>query len=143
MIKFRTIIELRSERNRLNNKKEMLAEEIKLDFEEVKESLKPMNMIKDLFTPDKHAENGQPISPVMANLGSTVFDLLFSRLMFNKSSYIKKLISSYLIHATGPSVLQKYGPTVVNMVKGLFNKFKNRHNSHPLHEQSTAGNWYD
>jgi hypothetical protein len=145
MHKFNTIAELRMERSRLYNKKENLEEEIKLDFDELKESLKPMNMIRDLFTPDKHSQNGQSqtMSPVVLSLGSTLLDLVISKLVFNKSSYIKKFLSSYLIHSSGPSVIQKYGPTVVNAIKGLYNNFVKKDKANSIYEQSTAGGWYD
>jgi hypothetical protein len=143
MHKFNTIAELRLERDRLYSKKELLEDEIRLDFDELKESLKPMNMIRDLFTSDKNSQEEKEMSPVVLSLGSTLLDLLISRFAFNKSSYVKRFISSYLIHATGPSVIQKYAPSVVGLVKGLINNFKQKNNSHPIYEQSTAGGYYE
>jgi len=139
MTKFQTLEEVRNERQKLYLKKEMLENEISKDFDDIKESLKPLNMIRDLFTPDNHAQNGKPISPVALNIGSSVLDLLVSKLLFNKSSYIKKIFSSYFIHAAGPSVLQKFAPAVIGVVKNLIENFKQKKDLNSVYEQSTAG----
>jgi hypothetical protein len=144
MIKFNSLAELRSERIRLYKKKELLEEEMKLDFEELKESLKPLNMIKDFFTRDRNShDDGQPVSPAVATVGSTLIDLLVSRFVFNKNSYIKKLISSYLIHTTGPAVIEKYAPTLVNKFKIWLGNMLAKNNSKPIYEQSTSHGWYE
>jgi hypothetical protein len=132
--------------------KETLEDEIKEDFEELKESLKPLNLIKDMFRSDKHQQSSQlssnnhspAVAPAVATyIGSALLDLVISKLMFNKNSYIKKVIASYLIYATGPSMIQRLWPAAVNKFKQLFNNVAHKENSHPGYERSTAGSMYN
>jgi len=141
MTKFQTIGEIRTAKINLYQKKEKLEREIKLDFEELKESFKPLNIIKDIFNPEKHAENGKEMSPVTLNLLSTVLDLVISKFAFGKTSYIKKFLSSYVIHSTGPAVIQKFGPTLFSNLKTLIGNFLDKKNHKPIYEQSTASTW--
>ena len=140
--KYQSIAEVRIERARLLTKKQRLEREIKEDFEDLKESFKPVNLVKDFFKSDNHAQNGQAISPVASNLVSTILDLVISKVLFNKNSYIKKFLSSYLIHTTGPSVIQKFGPTIFNSLKAFIGEFLHKKKSGPIYEQSTASTWH-
>jgi hypothetical protein len=140
--KYQSIAEVRTERSRLLSKKQRLEKEIKEDFDDLKESFKPVNLVKDFFKSDKHEQNGQAISPVASNLVSTVLDLVITKLLFNKNSYIKKFLSSYLIHTTGPTVIQKFGPTIVTSLKSLIGEFLHKKKSGPIYEQSTASTWH-
>ncbi len=142
MHKFKNIEELRLERERLYLKKEMLEDEIRDEFEILKESMKPFNMIKSLFNRDTHVQNGQSTNPVSSYIGSAVIDFLVSKLVLRKSSFIRKVLASSLIYATGPKIIEKFLPVASVKLKELLSNFFHNHKSHPTYEQSTAGNSY-
>ncbi|HMT27853.1 MAG TPA: hypothetical protein PKD91_01105 [Bacteroidia bacterium] len=142
MTKFKTLQELRLEKQKLHLKKELLEDEIKVDFEEFRESLKPVNMIKELFHRNDEPGKEKSISPLALSIGSAGLDLLIGKLILGKSSIIKKLLSSYVIRAVGPSLLTKAVPMVSGLIKELVEKFSNKNHTSQHFEQSTASEQY-
>ena len=142
MTKFKTLQELRLEKQKLYLKKELLEDEIKMDFDEFRESLKPVNMIKELFHRNEEPGEEKNISPLALSIGSAGLDLLIGKLILGKSSIIKKLISSYVIRAVGPSLISKAAPVVSGLFKELYKKFSNNNHIPQHFERSTASEQY-
>ncbi|MBL0341369.1 MAG: hypothetical protein IPP71_10755 [Bacteroidetes bacterium] len=142
MTKFKTLQELRLERQKLYLKKELLEDEIKMDFEEFRESLRPINMIKELFHPNEESGQEKSISPLALSIGSAGLDLIIGKLVLGKSSLVKKLLSSYVIRAVGPSLITKAAPLVSGLFKELYEKFSNKNHNHQPFERSTASEQY-
>lgn len=124
MTKFQNLQELRLERQKLYLKKVFLEEEIHEDYLELRESLKPKNLIKGLIMPN-HSEhkNGSEISPTTLNIGSTLLDMLVSKVVFKNSSFIKKIATSYIIRSAGPAILEKIAPTLLSKIKNIYSKY--------------------
>jgi hypothetical protein len=142
MSNFQTIHDLRSERQRLHLKKELLEGEIKQDFDALKESLKPINLLKELVQPESHKLNGTEMSPVALNLLGTVLDFTISKVFLRKSSFMKKMVSSYLVHSAGPSIIQNAAPGVIILIKNIFATFRSKRPHNVIYDQSTEGNKY-
>ncbi len=143
MNKFLTIGELRLEKQKLYLKKEFLEEEIEQDFVEFRESLNPFNIIKSIFhSEEKSNENSNSISPIAITAGSTLLELIVSKLFFKKSSFLKSIVSSSLIRAVGPTILSKAVPAISSLIQDFFEKRSKKNKSYNLQEQSTASDAY-
>lgn len=143
MKKIETLAQLRLERKKLYIRKELLEDEIKLDFEEFRESLRPVNMLKELLHREKDPNKvPQPVAPTVLNIGSTMLDLVLGKMFLRKSSLVKKLIASYVVRAVGPSLISKAAPVVSNLITKFQHQLsdKSRHNG--IYEQSTASDVY-
>lgn len=137
MNKFSTIQELRLEKQKLYLKKEFLEDEIQQDFVEFRESLNPINMIKGVFQNSQPGSNGSALPPLALSAGSTVLDLILTKLLFNKSSLIKKFVSSSIIRAVGPSLVTKAAPIITSLIHNLIARFSKK-NTNNMYERSTA-----
>jgi len=138
MNKFLTIQELRLEKQKLYLKKEFLEDEIQQDFEEFSASLNPVNMIKGIFQKMEPDSNGRVIPPLALNAGSTLLDLILTKVLFNKSSFIKKFVSSAIIRAVGPSLVSKAAPMITSLIHNLYVNFSKKNKNNRMYEQSTA-----
>ncbi len=138
MNKFSTIQELRLEKQKLYLKKEFLEDEIEQDFKEFRESLNPLNMIKGVFQKGESDDKDHVIPPLALSAGSTVLDLILTKLLFNKSSFIKKFVSSSIIRAVGPSLVTKAAPVISSLISNLIEKFSKKNKVNHNFEQSTS-----
>jgi hypothetical protein len=152
MNKYKTLDEVRAEKQRLNARKEILEEEIKLDFEDLKQSVMPVNIIKNAFKSDKGAstdsegisQNHKSLSPFAVSITGMALDLLVTRLFMKRSSLIKKLITSYLIRTGGPGLVEKAGPVIASRLGGFIDKFLHHRNvkTNGVYDRTTASDVY-
>ena len=132
MTKFQTLQELRLERQKLYLRKEFLEDEIHEDYLELRESLKPMNIIKGLIMPNRSEhKNGSEISPTTLNIGSTLLDMLVSKVVFKNASFIKKIATSYIIRSAGTAILEKIAPTLLSKIKSIYSKYIDKKEPEP------------
>ena len=133
MNKFTSIDELRSVKRRLYFKKDELEKEIKNNFSSIKESWTPAGIFHNL-TSSIHSHNGldhpskhETQKPgIVQGAAAAVIDLIVNDLFLRKSSYVKKLMMSYVIRMMGPTLLNNAGPLIKNLLHkaGLFQTTK-------------------
>jgi len=112
-----------------------LEERIKDDFAEIKNGLKPMNLLGSTFSSmlksERHGVLGESI-------GITV-DMLIKKLLFRKSSFITKGLVSYVAKNYANSMVTKNAENILGSVLAMLHKYKNRHHQNGHHfDESTA-----
>jgi hypothetical protein len=110
--------ELRAEKARLVLKRKSLEDAIKNDVKEIKENLNPFHFLKS-----KATENG-----IVDNLLGTslafCMDFLFTRMLFRKSSFIKKTVLSLLIQMAGSKIIAGKSEVILSVIKKFINKLR-------------------
>lgn len=112
-----------------------LEERIKADYAEIKNDLKPINLLgstlRSVLKSEKHGVVGDSI-------GFTV-DLLVKKLLFRNSNFITKGLLSYVARNYANSMVTKNAENILDGVQSMLSKIKNRksQNGHPF-DESTA-----
>lgn len=112
-----------------------MEERIKEDFAEIKNDLKPMNLIgstlRSMLKSEKHGVVG-------GSIGATV-DLIVKKLLFRKSSFITKGIVSYVAKNYANSMVTKNAESILGGMQSVLHKIKNkRHHNGNHFDESTA-----
>lgn len=133
--------QLRSERTRLFLKKEVLEEEMRENFRNLKESLKPLNLIKEYTHIGDTDYNAMKLPKQVGNIGSTILNLIVSGFLMKKAGFIKRIIASTMIQKIAPVLIQNSVP-IFNDINQLISKFKNKTSSKQHFDQTTAHDLY-
>ena len=135
--KISNLQELRNEKARLRNQKIYLEEAIKQDANEIKESLKPSNILKKKF--ESYTTQNGSLKNKLVGLGlGSGLEFLLLRVLMRKSSFIKKAIITLLVQYYGRNVVIKNSDTIIAMLKNLFSKLKGFNREHEVFDSSTA-----
>jgi hypothetical protein len=121
--KVSNIAELRAEQARLLMKKDSLEEEIKNDFEKVKQGLNPFHFLKTKTDEIKNGENGV-VNELLGTSLAFGLDFLMTRLIFRKSGFLKKVVLSLLVQMAGSKMLAGKSNEIVGVIKKFINKLK-------------------
>lgn len=121
--KVSNISELRAEQSRLRLKKDSLEDEIKNDFEKIKQGFNPLHFLKRKAEEIKHGENGvvNELSGTALALG---LDFLITRVLFRKSGFLKKILLSLLIQFAGSKMLAGNSGAILTVIKDFIDTLK-------------------
>jgi len=108
-----------------------LEEQIRDDVEELKESLKPVNLagrtLKNLMTSDRQTIFGESLSMTI--------DAFIKKLVLRKSGFLTRTIVAFMLKNYARNLVSKNSENIFEWIQSLFSKKKNSH----LHN----GQYYD
>jgi hypothetical protein len=139
--KITSLNQLRSERTRLFLKKEVLEEEMRENFSNLKESLKPLNLIKEYTHLGETDYTASKLPKQVGNVGGSILNLIVSGMLMKKSGFFKRIIASTLIQKLAPVLIQNSVP-IFNDLTQMISKFKNKSTSKQHFDQTTAHDLY-
>lgn len=119
------ITQLRVEYSRLQELRDQQEEDIRNDLKEIKNNLKPFNVVSNILFAKKRPAN------LLAN--SLVFgiSLLAGNIFFKKSANLTKSIAAYLVQNIASNFISSKSDSILERVKRLF-KFKKKNNPSQL-----------
>lgn len=117
-----TIEELKAERQRLYMRKAFLETEIKNSFEEIKEQLKPLQVItkgagKLLSSKD---------NSIVGNSVGFLTDVLVKKVILRNSGFLTRLIVPYLAKNVASNVAEENKPKIADWISDLIGRFAHR-----------------
>ncbi|MEP7168148.1 MAG: hypothetical protein ABI855_02135 [Bacteroidota bacterium] len=121
--KVSNINELRAEQTRLRLKKDFLEEEIKNDYEKIKQDFNPFHFLKMKTGQINNGENGM-VNELLGTSLAFGLDFLITRLIFRKSGFLKKAVLSLLIQIAGSKILAAKSGTILKVIKDFIDKLK-------------------
>jgi len=123
MKRIESIKELREERRLARMRVLQLEEQIKIDFEEIKDDLKPLKMagkaIKTMMVSEKDTVLG-------TSIGLTV-DALIKKLFLRKSGFLTKTIVAFILKNYTRNIVSKNSDSILDWVQSLFLNYKKKH----------------
>jgi hypothetical protein len=140
--KISNITELEAEKARLRAKKDALEEEIKNDFEKIKQSANPFHIFKKKTDEIKSGENGM-VNQLLGTSLAFGLDFLTTRLLFRRSGFLKKFVLSLLIQTAGSKVLAGKSNEIVAVIKNFIDKLKkDEREDERAYDRTTAADEY-
>ena len=133
--------QLRSERTRLFLKKEVLEEEMSDNFTNLKNSLNPLNLIKEYTHFGESDYTTTKLPKQVGNVGGSILNLIVSGVLMKKAGFFKRIIASTLIQKLAPALIQNSVP-IFNDITQMISKFKNKSTSKQHFDQTTAHDLY-
>ena len=133
--------QLRSERTRLFLKKEVLEEEMSDNFTNLKNSLKPLNLIKEYTHFGESDYTTTKLPKQVGNVGCSILNLIVSGVLMKKAGFFKRIIASTLIQKLAPALIQNSVP-IFNDITQMISKFKSKSTSKQHFDQTTAHDLY-
>jgi hypothetical protein len=117
-----TLQELRQERQRLYLRKAFLETEIKKDFEDIKEHLKPLEMLT------KGAEKmlGSKDNSVLGNSAGFLADVLVKNVILRNAGFITRMIVPFLAKKATVNVVEDHKSQIMGWFEELIAKIKAR-----------------
>jgi hypothetical protein len=117
-----TIEELRAERQRLYMRKALLETEIRNDYNEIKEELKPVI----LLTKGAGKLLSSKDNSIAGNSVGFITELLVKKVVLKNSGFLMRLIVPYLAKNLASNVVEDNKPTIASWITGLVTKFMNK-----------------
>lgn len=134
MKKIDTLEKLRIEKKRLQLRAETLEVNIKNDYENVKESMKPLNMVIDGFNKsvsgDKHNLFGETM-----NIG---IDIIFRKIILRNQGLLMKLIVPYLVKNFTGNYLKDHRKDVISWLRNKISTAFTKNGKETYYDKSTA-----
>ncbi|HEX8515482.1 MAG TPA: hypothetical protein VF868_04725 [Bacteroidia bacterium] len=109
-----TLAELREERQRLYMRKVFLETEIKKDFSEIKESLKPMNILAS------HDNS------IVGSSAGFLAEKLIKNVVLRNSGFITRLIVPFLAKNVASNLAEDNKPKITHWITDLIEKFTHK-----------------
>lgn len=121
MKKINSLSELKEERNRLLLKEKALMTSIKIDLIEIKETLKPINLVMEEAGKLLKTKNESGfLAYVTNNLAQFLIELVFKN-----SGFVTKFLGSYLAKNAAANFIASKKSIVLNWFSSLLHKNKN------------------
>ena len=117
-----TIEELRAERQRLYMRKALLETEIRNDYNEIKEDLKPVI----LLTKGAGKLLSSKDNSIAGNSVGYLTELIVKKVVLKNSGFLMRLIVPYLAKNLASNVVEDNKPTIASWITGLVSKFMNK-----------------
>lgn len=134
MRKINTLNELKAERVRLGQKKLFLEKEIENDFNTLKKSFAPLQLVTDgaaKMLVNKH--NGIANSAI-----GMISDFVLRKIFLKNSGFILRLILPVLARNTASNLLSENKTKILGWIGDLILKMGNRKNHQPVYDKTTA-----
>ncbi|MBK7387794.1 MAG: hypothetical protein KBH11_02120 [Bacteroidia bacterium] len=139
--KITSLNQLRSERTRLFLKKEVLEEAMTENFRDLKESLKPLNLIKEYTHIGDTDYSAAKLPKQVGNVGGSILNLIVSGMLMKKAGFIKRIIASTLIQKLAPVLINNSVP-IFNDISKIISNFQRKEKPQQLFDQTTAHDLY-
>jgi len=117
MRRINTLNDLKAERKRLHSRKTFLEEEIKKDFNEIKQSFEPIRLLAQGAEKTLISENNHLISSSAGQLAKFI-----ARTTLRRSGFISKLIVPYLIKNATSNFVERNKTKILSFAEILFSK---------------------
>jgi hypothetical protein len=117
-----TLAELKLERQRLKMRKAFLETEIKNDFNEIKEKLKPVQLLANgagKFLSSKD-------NSVVGNSVGYLTDMLVKKVILKNSGFLARLVIPYLAKNVASNVAEENKPKIADWISGLIERFAHK-----------------
>ncbi len=129
-----TLEQLKVEKKRLRIHAETLEDNIQKDWENIKESMKPLNLVINGFdksvTSDKHNLFGETM-----NIG---IDTILRKIILRNQGLLIKLIVPYLVKNFTGNYLKDHRKDVVNWFRNKISSVFSKNGKDPYYDKSTA-----
>lgn len=119
-----TIEELKAERQRLYMRKALLETEIKNDFNEIKEDLKPLQ----LLTKGAGKLLSSKDNTIAGSSAGFLTELIVKKVILKNSGFLMKLIVPYLAKNLASNVVEDNKPKISGWITELLSKFMGKKN---------------
>jgi hypothetical protein len=117
-----TLEELKAERLRLKMRKALLETEIRNNFNEIKEDLKPLQLLtKGAGKLLSSKDNG-----IAGNSAGFLTEFIVKKLILKNSGFLTRLIVPYLAKNVASNVVEDNKPKIADWISGLLAKFMNK-----------------
>lgn len=116
------LAELKQERQRLNLHKAFLESEIKNNFNEIKEQLKPLQ----LLTKGASKMLSSKDNSIVGNSVGYLTDLIVKNVFMKKSGFLARLIVPFLAKNVAGNLVEENKPQIAHWIQELISKFRNR-----------------
>jgi hypothetical protein len=115
-----TLAELRQERKRLNLHKAFLETEIKNDFNEIKEQLKPLQV----FSKGAAKVLSSKDNSIVGNSVGYLTKLIVKNVIMRKSGFLARLIVPYFAKNVAGNVAEENKSKITDWLEDIFLKFR-------------------
>jgi hypothetical protein len=109
-----TLAELREERQRLQMRRVFLETEIRKDFQEIKEQLKPLNVLK---SQDNH---------IVGSSAGFLAEKLIKNVVLKNSGFLTRLIVPFIAKRVAGNLAEENKPKIANWISELIEKFTHK-----------------
>jgi hypothetical protein len=134
MRKIETLTELKAERIRLRQKKMRLESEIENNFNTLKESFAPLQLVTDgaakMLVNKNHGIANETISMIL--------DFILKKVVLRNSGFILRLILPLIARNTANNLLTENKTKILGWIGDLILKASSRKNHKPIYDKATA-----
>jgi hypothetical protein len=117
-----TLEELKQERLRLNLHKTFLESEIKSNFNEIKESLKPLQMLTSGASKVLSSNDNS----IVGNSVGQITSFIVKNVVMRNSGFLAKLIVPFIAKNIAGNVAEANKPKITHWIEDLISKFTHR-----------------
>jgi hypothetical protein len=117
-----TLAELKQERQRLYAHKAFLEAEIKSDLDEIRQQLKPLQLVTKGAVKMLSSKSNSIISNSIGYLTNAVFKNIIMR----KSGFFAKLIVPYLAKNVAGNIAEANKPQITHWIEEMISKFRQK-----------------
>ena len=134
MRKINTLSDLRAEKLRLRQKQLLLEEEIKNDFESLKESFSPAQLVADGASKMLVNKN----FGLMNQITNIIVDLILKKILLRNSGFLTRLVLPFIAKNTANNYLADHKTKILGWFGDLILKLGDRNNHKPMSDRTTA-----